>query len=908
MKLSGRAYNGLIRSKVVSVGQMMALTKNELLAIKNIGSNSVEEILDYQNKIKNREIDFSNITPVKEKNLKTNCVSNIKMIEKAIPSLIGQNIGEVYFKNRHGIYQLDYLIKEVGFSVRTMNCLLRASIKYISEVAFSEFYKIKRIKNLGKSSIDEILEYLKTSVNYTIMNQSSSLQVGELCKKIETLITEECPEFDMKRYRSIIERRLIELNMLKETIDIDLTELMTEIFNSECFLKEVEKTIVYSIDSSEKEISQEVLFKDYPFIFKKSGLGQKVLTSLEQREIIERYKRGYRAKLQNIEEWIETLYGNMKTAIKLRLEGKTLQEAGDIMNLSKERIRQLIDKACRLKPRLKEDDLGYWYSEYGFDDEAMEMIFGANTMVKNYLAAFYRKGNKNIEEIVDDTNIDASLYERVHSYLYRNSILIGNKYVPCKRELLCREVAKQMCSNKDILSYDLYDIYMDILEKNNLQNNEKLLFPSSRAFEARIQDSKYILMKYGHKIRYYVIGEHDVNEMINKMNFERFVNIEISTLKLFREYPELMDEFDIRDEYELHNFLKKTEGIWNLDGNVSVKRMPYLMFGKADRRKQTENLLYQLAPISIEEFCEAFENEYGVLSTTANANMVPLISNYLHDGVFSVNQPILSKIEKKFLSDILIGDFYFTEDIRELFVEKFGKKNSDHLNPRAFKELGYRVYTNYLVSNKFASSSEYFYSMITRNSVFDQSILDRRIIYVQQFNMVLDSLRNSLEMIEYDEGKYLRYTHFLEALPEYDKQALTDYITETLEYAEGSKFFTIKSLVLDGYDHPLHHIGFGEWFNCALLKNSKRISFVRTGGTILFYEGNTKRTTVDFLRHVLQDIRSIDIYDLLDLLQDDYGISMFKEKIIQLVKDSELYYDATMEKLYLNKEYFYEEL
>lgn len=33
--------------------------------------------------------------------------------------------------------------------------------------------------------------------------------------------------------------------------------------------------------------------------------------------------------------------------------------------------------------------------------------------------------------------------------------------------------------------------------------------------------------------------------------------------------------------------------------------MPYLVFGNADRQKQTEELMYQLAPISLEEFCEA---------------------------------------------------------------------------------------------------------------------------------------------------------------------------------------------------------------------------------------------------------------------------------------------------------------
>ena len=44
-----------------------------------------------------------------------------------------------------------------------------------------------------------------------------------------------------------------------------------------------------------------------------------------------------------------------------------------------------------------------------------------------------------------------------------------------------------------------------------------------------------------------------------QLNFDQFENTEISTLKLFRDHPEVMQEYDIRDEYELHNLLRK---IW----------------------------------------------------------------------------------------------------------------------------------------------------------------------------------------------------------------------------------------------------------------------------------------------------------------------------------------------------------
>lgn len=906
--LSSRACNCLKRSNILSIGQMMSLSVEDLQSIRKMGAKSIKEIIDTQNKIRNGEIDLSEGKIIEEASTVYADVGTRNMLNQAIPSLRGKNIGEVYFKDNNGVYKSDCLLEELGFSVRTMNCLKGESFKYISEVAFSEYKMISSITNMGKISLDEILKYLRNSVDYVIEKDVNSEKIKILFEQIQIYIMNECPGFDWNHYKQRIKFYLIENVAIHENMIDDISKWVTEILSSKFFLSEVEKSVIDIVSSCGREVTKEDLFKDFPIEFETCGGDMIVLESLLQKGIIETYKRGYRLRLPCVSEWMETLTDNRRQAFELRLEGKTLQEVGDIMNLTRERVRQLVNKACQLKPRLREDDLGYWYSKYDCDLEAMEIIFGTDTTISNYLNIVYKKGKEDIEKMFDDPNLDSTLYEKLHTYIYRDSVLIGLEYVPCKRELLCRAVAKEVCSDCDIHAKELYMAYMTMLEQNHLQADEKLLFPSARAFEARMQDSPYILMKYGRKLRYYVIGEHDVNDLVKMLDFRRFSNIEISTLKLFREYPDLMDEYDLRDEYELHNFLKKTEHEWNLDGDITLNRMPYLVFGDADRAKQTEELMYQLVPISLEEFCEAYEMEYGVLRATACANMVPLISKFLHNGVFTADQPMLNDKEKAFLSEVLVDDFYFTEDVKTLFVTKFGKQNANHLNPRTIKEQGYRVYTNYLVSDRFSSSVDYFSKMITKNAMFDISVLDRRFIYIQQFLVSLESLRNNLDMIEYEDGKYLRYEHFINVLPEYNKQTLVDYVTDTLEYAEGNKYFTIRSLIEDGYDHPLHHIGFGEWFNGALIKNSKRISFIRTGGTILFYKGNVKRTTVDFLRYVLSNYKSMDIFDLIELLQEDYGINILKDKIIQFVKDSELYYDSTMEKLYLDKEYFYEEL
>ena len=58
----------------------------------------------------------------------------------------------------------------------------------------------------------------------------------------------------------------------------------------------------------------------------------------------------------------------------------------------------------------------------------------------------------------------------------------------------------------------------------------------------------------------------------------------------------------------------------------------------------------------------------------------------------------------------------------------------------------------------------------------------------------------------------------------------------------------------------------------------------------------------------MKKIVKINIYDLAKYINDEYGVDLKKEKIVELIKPSNLYYDSVMEKIYLSKEYYYDEI
>lgn len=47
---------------------------------------------------------------------------------------------------------------------------------------------------------------------------------------------------------------------------------------------------------------------------------------------------------------------------------------------------------------------------------------------------------------------------------------------------------------------------------------------------------------------------------------------------------------------------------------------------------------------------------------------------------------------------------------------------------------------------------------------------------------------------------------------------------------------------------------------------------------------------------------------LSEFIKETYGIMISRDKIIVLINNSEMYYDSVMKKVYLSKDYYYDEI
>src|SRR5699024_2715816 len=92
---------------------------------------------------------------------------------------------------------------------------------------------------------------------------------------------------------------------------------------------------------------------------------------------------------------------NTLEMMKLRLEGNTLEDIGNIIGVTRERVRQLVKKVIdSTNAVFKEDENAYWFSNYNLDNKQYQWLFKDN--LYHYLSNRYKKGNESWKHILDD--------------------------------------------------------------------------------------------------------------------------------------------------------------------------------------------------------------------------------------------------------------------------------------------------------------------------------------------------------------------------------------------------------------------------------------------------------------------------------------------------------------------------
>lgn len=870
LNFSVRTNNCLRKSGINTIEDLLNYPKEKFALIRNMGNKSVQEVLNFIDAISIGEGSF-------------------KLIEsddyhKEVHTFIGED-GNVYED-----IEINYDI----LPTRAVNSLKNNGYQYISEIINTTYDELMNLKNMGRTTVDSIYEYI---INVQFKKTDDVLTLSEEEKENKQIANE------ISKYFNISTKDV--LSIINDCLDVypnaKAESLINVIYTNDKLKTKVKDFIIGNIKLN-NEMDKDKILSLMPSNIHNTLILDGLLIELESENIIKIKDNFITVVYPSVIEYINKVYEGKKQEMLLeRIQGLTLEEIGNKHSLTRERVRQIISKEIKKFPRTREEDYLYYIQHYDFSLEDFLLAFNEPEATYHYLTLFDRIEKKPLEEALEDDNIDENYKRKIEKAVYKQYVLINGVRIKKQRTELVKYYVRSYC--KELVQYDDFiKSYKEFLIQYNLDES---LMIEERTYENRLQEIDYVLWQYGKQFRYYNIVNMEMDEFLNELDLSQYNDIEISTLKIFRENETLMQRFDIRDEMELHNILKKIYKIKNLNG-VTFGRMPMIVFGKADRDSQVFDLMIQYAPISWQDLSIKCEEVYGYKSgTVAAGHYFDCILEYYNNGMFKLDNEIISNEILNSFKKILVDDFYSLDKIKQLFTLHFPNEKQSVINTYSLRQLGFRIFTGYVVSDKFNSVTDYLDSLICSKDLSDLSGVDK---YTLGNTLYAYILRNKKErtFVEYLPDKFISIRRLNEnGITIAD---LKDYCNQAYKMIDKGEFFTIQSLRNKGFTHRLDEFGFDDYFYTSVLIEDERFSNRRMGNTKLLYCGNKTIQLLDLLTYLLEENRKFDLYDLVDYLKDEYGIKTDRDKIKQLIKDSDMYYDQIMDTVYIDYDTYFEEV
>lgn len=607
-----------------------------------------------------------------------------------------------------------------------------------------------------------------------------------------------------------------------------------------------------------------------------------------------------------------------RDCIRKKLNGMTLEAIGREYDLSKERVRQIIDRGIDIvrnhylmqtgKKVFDEEYYRYLYETYAFDKQDGEKWLGIPAYVWNFLSLIDAKqGKKDLEEALNDqSRLGLGMRLKIKNYCNRDKIFVDGVWVEKKRSALEKVAARRICT-ESISFGEFCTQYNELLQQEGIPYDPNIYIDdeSRHARASRLMDRRFILWTQNETMRYYDMDSRDYSELVDTLHLDVYENIELSTAKFMRDYPDVMEKYDIRDQYELHNLLRKIVPEGSFHG-FQCGRMPHIAFGTFDRTGAIWDLIANNAPINLQDLCALIEAEYGYDLAGIPANYLQPFSVYYHQGMYTVDQKEMSEANQTLLKAALTEDFYYIDEIKKLYGQIAPGADIEEINPYNLKNMGFIVLCRYVVQN-YPSLEAYCKDILTREEIVDITPYKKRLAYVQMFSQTLTELKRNLTVVEFEPNKLIQF-HKLENAG-VTRGIIQEYCDCVYNAVADGTYFSIKSLQQDGFAHELFELGFSDWFYASLLLSDDRFAVARIYGMLIFCKNETAITIQSFLVNRIQEHGMIDAYDLMTELISRFGCSVEeKSRIPYRLENTEVYYDRILDRFYVNAEAYYQDL
>lgn len=368
LQLSTRTCNALHRYGIHTIDSLLEYDQDKILDIPNLGVKSYREIMNVIVTLQPKQEEFvyfpSGTIPQKIRDKNEDSASTTR-----------------FFRDSNGILAEDILLIDWNLSSRSLNSLSRFGFKWVSQLINLNDEDFLSIPHMGSSCLEEIKRELShTNFKRYLGNPDDPNTSPEFL----------CNEF---------------VNSVCELVNIDGTQLFSELLP---IYKEAgesgtspDTNTLYKNSYFRGCCKDFILLSlsEYPFGAERSVFFQKLSPSIFPQPIFNELFTELETsgaitggavlhiKKMSLQAYADYfLTGKMKAVFLLRLNGATLEETAERVNLSREGVRQYFFKIVRNKSvPLDVDKYIPLLSKYEISKTDFMTVFDEDEMVYNYL-------------------------------------------------------------------------------------------------------------------------------------------------------------------------------------------------------------------------------------------------------------------------------------------------------------------------------------------------------------------------------------------------------------------------------------------------------------------------------------------------------------------------------------------
>ena len=592
-----------------------------------------------------------------------------------------------------------------------------------------------------------------------------------------------------------------------------------------------------------------------------------------------------------LEDFLKSDFKN-KDYLILRLKGKTLQEIGDVFGVTRERVRQVLKKIVREMPHINEiDKYRDFFTNYRISKDLFINVFCSNEYIYELLSLLYKKGTKSLESDILEGKFD----ENAKQFLLDSSgtYLLKNNRKQLSREYIIIDILQR---NRNLQKYfSLDDIFY--LYTEEVGNNEKLKIKSTRSLSALLDRYSNIIFSFREGYRFHGI---DCNTEIKQKLVEVFDSIPDGAYDMnwiYEKNPVLMKELDILNGYELHFFCKKYKILSN---TVTLGRNPGFVKGKLTKREYILLELKKFNGSSLDEFIDYMVRNYGFNGDTLIAYVLSEFTNHIQNRVVYFEQDQyytqVSALKESLRDDIYEKNEFYSIVKRDL--------NLNEVNSELVLNLGFVEKGGIVVKQKYRSGMEAFTTYILSHKIFH--VEDKPIFKTTEYYSSIQRLESELKILKISETSYINVEHLENR--GFDKKKLLQFISRINDFTSEGEYFSIISLINNGFSDSLLEDGFELISLDRLISTSNEVRAVSVGFPNLYCRSKTKRNLNEFLIDELLKCESANLEDFTDDINSKYGLNLDEYSVRMKLVEEGAYYSDILNKAYILKEEYLDEV